>query len=484
MEELSATNSVPVGTRTTLGLFLIVACATAFFALYRTDYTIDDAWITYRYAENLAEGLGFVFNPGERILGTSTPLYTLILAAGHWIGLTVPLLSKAIGFLAMLGTILGLFLLTRRLAGARAGLLAAALLVSMQVFHRVSTYGMETPLYTCLIVFSFHAYARERLSLATVLAALCLLLRLDGGAVGAALFASYLITHRRIPWSYGVLYLAFILPWFVFSQLYFETLLPQSFLAKRFHADSQLQFWMLEWLFVQAAVLTVLALLGGMAAMANRATRARSLPIAIWAAAYVVAYSFSNLDNYDWYRTPLSIPLAILASVGILGIETRVQLSRYRRALILALIVVIALLPDAFRTVDRLRSDSVNTLEQARYEAAHWLKDYLPEEAVLATGGIGHVGYFTKNYILDASGLVSPQVVKSNPPAWPRFMPLIIEEHRPEYVFMAFQVMPYYLKDDYVSVHSWDTGNFTLYGNFHLLRRDPPISGMEGDQGH
>jgi hypothetical protein len=100
------------------------------------------------------------------------------------------------------------------------------------------------------------------------------------------------------------------------------------------------------------------------------------------------------------------------------------------------------------------------------------------------TGGIGHVGYFTKNYILDAVGLVSPQVVKSNPPAWPRFLPLIIEEYRPEYVFIAFQVVPYYLKDDYVSVHSWDTGNFTLYGNFHLLRRDPPISGMEGDQGH
>ena len=43
--------------------------------------TIDDAYITFRYARNLLAGNGFVFNPGERVLGTTTPLFTLILAA-------------------------------------------------------------------------------------------------------------------------------------------------------------------------------------------------------------------------------------------------------------------------------------------------------------------------------------------------------------------------------------------------------------------
>src|SRR3990170_6336850 len=43
--------------------------------------TIDDAYITFRYARNLLAGNGFVFNPGERVLGTTTPLYTLLLAA-------------------------------------------------------------------------------------------------------------------------------------------------------------------------------------------------------------------------------------------------------------------------------------------------------------------------------------------------------------------------------------------------------------------
>jgi hypothetical protein len=42
--------------------------------------TIDDAFITFRYSRNLVEGNGFVYNLGSRTLGTTTPLYTLLMA--------------------------------------------------------------------------------------------------------------------------------------------------------------------------------------------------------------------------------------------------------------------------------------------------------------------------------------------------------------------------------------------------------------------
>ncbi|MBZ0305706.1 MAG: hypothetical protein K8I82_06525, partial [Anaerolineae bacterium] len=38
--------------------------------------TVDDAFITFRYSRNLVEGNGFVYNPGDKVLGTTTPLYT------------------------------------------------------------------------------------------------------------------------------------------------------------------------------------------------------------------------------------------------------------------------------------------------------------------------------------------------------------------------------------------------------------------------
>jgi len=40
----------------------------------------DDAFITFRYAKNLADGLGFVYNPGEHVYGTSSPGFALLMA--------------------------------------------------------------------------------------------------------------------------------------------------------------------------------------------------------------------------------------------------------------------------------------------------------------------------------------------------------------------------------------------------------------------
>ena len=41
----------------------------------------DDAYISFRYAENLVRGEGLVYNPGERVEGYSNLLHVLISAA-------------------------------------------------------------------------------------------------------------------------------------------------------------------------------------------------------------------------------------------------------------------------------------------------------------------------------------------------------------------------------------------------------------------
>jgi len=55
-----------------------------------SSWAYDDPFITFRYAQNLRAGLGFVYNPGERILSTTTPLYTLLLAGLSFSGRTCP----------------------------------------------------------------------------------------------------------------------------------------------------------------------------------------------------------------------------------------------------------------------------------------------------------------------------------------------------------------------------------------------------------
>src|SRR5271165_494558 len=67
----------------------------------------DDAYVTLRYAANLMHGLGLVFNPGERVMGSTSPLLTFMLAAfGRLFGASrLELIALSIGILASLGTL-------------------------------------------------------------------------------------------------------------------------------------------------------------------------------------------------------------------------------------------------------------------------------------------------------------------------------------------------------------------------------------------
>ncbi len=63
-----------------ISLILSILIFLVFVYLFR-DYSIDDAFITFRYAENLVEGHGLVFNPGGKpVEAYSNFLWLLVLA--------------------------------------------------------------------------------------------------------------------------------------------------------------------------------------------------------------------------------------------------------------------------------------------------------------------------------------------------------------------------------------------------------------------
>src|SRR5687768_8791703 len=67
--------------QTRMLISLILVLITTLFVLHiRRNGLVDDAFITYRYAARLATGHGLTYNDGEKILGTSTPGYALLLA--------------------------------------------------------------------------------------------------------------------------------------------------------------------------------------------------------------------------------------------------------------------------------------------------------------------------------------------------------------------------------------------------------------------
>ena len=74
---------------------LAIAVATAYSLSLR--WVNDDAFISFRYAKNLAQGMGLVYNAGERVEGYTNFLWTTLISFGIKFGLDPVRFSMVVG---------------------------------------------------------------------------------------------------------------------------------------------------------------------------------------------------------------------------------------------------------------------------------------------------------------------------------------------------------------------------------------------------
>ncbi len=134
-----------------------VALAYAVLTLWHAPWwTVDDAYILFRYARNWYKTGLPVWNPGEPpVEGYTGTLYVALLSAGQVLGAPLEVLAKLIGLSSYAATGLFLFLLLRRL-GVRPLLCAATLMLyftaAFLFVHALS--GLETSLFMALLTAS------------------------------------------------------------------------------------------------------------------------------------------------------------------------------------------------------------------------------------------------------------------------------------------------------------------------------------------
>jgi len=115
--------------------------------------TIDDAFITFRYARNLAHGDGLVFNLGERVEGVTSLSWTLLLAVVETLRLPVEPAAFVLGVAFALLALRESYLLGRSLGASPAACLAAVALVAVHGrFWLVAGNGLEGGLFAFLVV--------------------------------------------------------------------------------------------------------------------------------------------------------------------------------------------------------------------------------------------------------------------------------------------------------------------------------------------
>jgi len=206
-------------------------------------FPLDDSWIFWVFAKNLATGQGFSFNPGEPVLGTTSILWVLILAGSYVFTHSVLFISKFWGALLFLLSIFLTYRIclfhTREEKVAFLGALTVALSPPL-VFGALS--GMEISLATLLLCLTLYFHLQEKrrvrkIFLAPILGALCFAARPELISLYPLLLVDdYINRENGGAWSVmirkGLTFAISLSPVFIFSYLATGDLLANTLAAK------------------------------------------------------------------------------------------------------------------------------------------------------------------------------------------------------------------------------------------------------------
>ncbi len=397
-------------------LLLLTGMAGLLFVLFR-DWAYDDPFITFRYAANLRSGTGFVYNPGLQVLSTTTPLYTLLLAALGFLWPDLPRLSVLVGAVSLGLGGLALYLLGRCWRTPTAGALAALLYPLSPLM--VGTLGAETSFYVMWVLWALALYARGHHMGAAVSAGLATLTRGDGILVGGVLALAFLVEQRRVPWRPLGVFLLIILPWFLFAWGYFGSPFPATLAAKRFQAQMAISDSFLEGfvrmvanyarqpLYLPYGLLLVLGL--GYAVV-----RARPwLLLVAWGSAYFVGYTLLGVSRYFWYYAPFTPVFLALVGLGVQALEavgTRALPVLRRHPWWRWALAGLLLVPQlaGIRYLYRHPDPRVRIYR----DVGRWLAEHTPPGARVGTLEVGIIGYYAQRPMVDFAGLIQPEVAR------------------------------------------------------------------------
>ena len=436
-----------------------------FFAL-GTD-AVDDAYISFRYAQNAIRGYGLFFNPGERVEGFTNFLWTTLLIPLEGAHVDVGRASMVLGVLFGLATLWLVVRFAKTVGAPRgAGLLAAFLLAVDGSFALWSVAGLETAMFAFLVFAGAALYVREQRDErqvtrdgernssshvtwhSSLFFALAAMTRPEGLLVFAITVAHQaawrvlaerrLFTQRDIERIVG--FVALFVPYWLGRWWYYKSFFPNSFYAKVSVSGPAAQIergWThlnqfidvhAGWIIALPPVMAVAASLRNKANKGNAGTRGKTLfpsfPSSFWTtylAAIVVVYSaYIVYVGGDWsvgrFFVPLLAPFYLLFSTGTVEIwqwivdkwlrggGTRVQYAA------VAVSILLGTLLFAFSSWNGeygiyIRGFDAAEATRARETMGKWLYANVPRGTLIAVDAAGQVPYFSELPAIDMFGI-------------------------------------------------------------------------------
>jgi hypothetical protein len=415
------------------------------------NFAGDDAYITFRFARNLAEGGGFAFNAGEPTYGSTAPLWALLIAAVHRAGLSVPDAAHALNWISALSSVVVFWRLCLSYLGKPPMAALAVLLFALDPWWvRWSLSGMENGFALLLLMSAFLIQLRLRNSgrtnwLAPLLSALAALCRPEMALLAGLLALDNLLYERsrraKNLAAVALAYAVVLLPWLWYAQHTFGSPLPNTIAAK-LSKDHDLALtltlkYMASFWSFQALALIVLAALAGRGHLRS-ALRPRDwgpwfLPVA-WGLALPAFYIVGG--------APVSGRYMMFALPGylLLGVRAWSLLAdfypRQRMWIGASVVSTLALLAMVQYRYCWYVTQWPQGMDPHMIDVANRLHRLSAPGDVVAADQIGVIGYFSELRVLDIYGLVSPEILPYRRSPEPNATWKYLRERAPQYLFV------------------------------------------------
>jgi hypothetical protein len=472
-----------------LGPFVLMALAVK-VAIGFGACTQDDAFISFRYAENLLAGHGLVFNPGEWVEGISNLSWTISIAAGMSLGLDPVVFTILAGLISVIGLV---FVLVQgaKAMGLRglAALLPVVFILADPLFLLEAVEGLETAAYALVILVGTllalgevargDAHTRSSLCFAVaiwtrpeaplIIGAVHLGLWLSAGGERSAQLRRSIVGT----WPIVLAFLALELTRF---GLYGEWL-PNTYFAKTgagAHAIPRgLRYWSQH--LSDHALLWALMCVSLLRCRGKRAVLVLGVPVLLMTA-YVV-WVGGDFKPTGRFFAPVFPLMALLAAGGFVHLVGSTR-SVVRMGTVFAAVGwSVWVVPDLFSRAEAQAVERHANLE-ARKLVGDWLATQVPADTVLAIHSAGVIPYYAGLPTIDMWGLSDKHIARTSPATMGTGM-AGHEKTDPDYVFA--QGPEIFLPEDKVFVlRPWDLSpNPSFPSSFasHYRQFHVPIGG-------
>lgn len=425
-------------------------------------FPLDDSWIHAHFALNIAEGRGFVYNPGQPC-ASSAPLYTVCLAAMYLTRLNPVTCAAALGLSLHAAACALVYAAARALSAHRA--VAAATAVAFAAVPRLvwgALSGMEVPAYVFLTSLGVYLHVRFRPAdgprsyLSTAAFALSALARPECATIAvvstvdrtaAACRARRCGSPGASPSRTAAIHLlviaAVLAPLVVFNLWATSLPLPTAFYVKTPAIDKRGALDLLvgglgavpaylrkalEICFRDGALLA-LGLAPGILVCVDRRLKGRRegmllLPVSLVAVPAATALfartgaqglqMISQTGRYSAYLVPLAF---VCSAVGFDAVVR--ALGRGKGALRLvgaAVLCAVALVSTIMLVLNNGQmatayARQVSNINEMQVAIGRWAAE-LPDDVVLAINDAGAIAYFSGKRVIDIVGVVNPEVVR------------------------------------------------------------------------